>query len=50
MCPDPGDLYLSGGGTTIVATDAMLGDERALNILSFGLGALLVELRIAREV
>lgn len=49
MCPDPDDLYLSGGGTTIVATDAMLGDERALSMVAFELGAVLGELRIAAE-
>ena len=45
----PGDdqLTLSGGGTTTVATDAMLTDAQALEFIQFGLTAMLGDLRIA---
>lgn len=45
--PDHDQLLLAGGGTTRVATDAMLADAQVLDLVRFGLSGILGDLRIA---
>lgn len=48
--PGDDDVTLSGGGTTTVATDAVLADAQALDRVREGLSAMLLDLRIAMAV
>lgn len=48
--PDNDELMLSGGGTTTVASDAMLADAQALDVVRHGLDGILGDLQIAATV